>query len=396
MLELLSALHIAGPAAHTTGLTDSTTCDYFSCDHSADYISTGSNGETNLTGDGTIYPGYTPLSGAEGHAHTAALNSTTNSTTCNYYSCDNSNDYIGTNGGLLTDGTIYPDQSAAVHPTTGLTDSTTCDYFSCDHSAHYVGTGSNGENNLTGDGVIYPKYTPLSGAVHPTTGLTDSTTCDYYSCDHSADYIGTGSNGETNLTGDGVIYPAYAPFANGESHETAMLCAPAEPGHAGAYFCSDPAASCSTTVVDPTLKPIELPVFGAHAAPAAPGAPTMLSYEPADHSGAFYCTEPEANCSVEVVDPVLKPLPAIALAPPVPSASDSEAKAQRPTPGVFVLAAHACILGAAEATAELVSNPFKEGALDRWSENFGKNSQANADAVTPVGGLFVKQALAAK
>mmetsp|Transcript_15965 Transcript_15965/g.31562 ORF Transcript_15965/g.31562 Transcript_15965/m.31562 type:complete len:346 (-) Transcript_15965:369-1406(-) len=345
MLELLSALHIAGPAAHTTGLTDSTTCDYFSCDHSADYISTGSNGETNLTGDGTIYPGYTPLSGAEGHAHTAALNSTTNSTTCNYYSCDNSNDYIGTNGGLLTDGTIYPDQSAAVHPTTGL---------------------------------------------------TDSTTCDYYSCDHSADYIGTGSNGETNLTGDGVIYPAYAPFANGESHETAMLCAPAEPGHAGAYFCSDPAASCSTTVVDPTLKPIELPVFGAHAAPAAPGAPTMLSYEPADHSGAFYCTEPEANCSVEVVDPVLKPLPAIALAPPVPSASDSEAKAQRPTPGVFVLAAHACILGAAEATAELVSNPFKEGALDRWSENFGKNSQANADAVTPVGGLFVKQALAAK
>ena len=35
----------------------------------------------------------------------------------------------------------------------------------------------------------------------------------YYSCDHSSDYIGSPSN----LTGDGVIYPAYTPFSGAEA-----------------------------------------------------------------------------------------------------------------------------------------------------------------------------------
>jgi hypothetical protein len=33
-------------------------------------------------------------------------------------------------------------------------------YYSCDHSSDYIGS----EKTLTGDGVIYPKYTPFSGA----------------------------------------------------------------------------------------------------------------------------------------------------------------------------------------------------------------------------------------
>jgi len=50
--------------------------DYFclySCDHQGDYITTGSDGVSNLTGDGTIYPAYTPLSGAEATGSTTQL-----------------------------------------------------------------------------------------------------------------------------------------------------------------------------------------------------------------------------------------------------------------------------------------------------------------------------------
>ncbi len=70
--------------------------------------------------------------------------------------------------------------------------------------------------------------------------------------------------------------------------------------------------------------------------------------------------EPEANCSTQVVDPVLKPLSAIAIVAPAPM------KATRPSPGAFVVCAHACLLGAAEATAKLAEDPFKVTGLV-WS-----------------------------
>ena len=47
---------------------------------------------------------------------------------------------------------------------------------------------SNGEHNLLGDGVIYPAQTANTGH---TTILGDGG-CKGYECDHSADYIGTG------------------------------------------------------------------------------------------------------------------------------------------------------------------------------------------------------------
>mmetsp|Transcript_27381 Transcript_27381/g.67584 ORF Transcript_27381/g.67584 Transcript_27381/m.67584 type:complete len:234 (+) Transcript_27381:351-1052(+) len=230
--------------------------------------------------------------------------------------------------------------------------------------------------------------------------LHDNTECGYYSCDNSADYIAYNSDGVNNLTGDGVIYPKYAPFANAE-HSTGLAEAP---DHSGAWYCADSTAKCSTTVVDPVLKPLPSLAIdhgGAYYCgnstascsadiPVPVLKPLPQLYEPADHSGAFYCVEPEAKCSLEVVDPVLKPLPAAAVGhAPAPT----EAKSQRPTPGAFMLCAHACILGAAEATTSFAADPFKEGALKRWSEDFARNATANADAVTPVGGVMLREAL---
>jgi len=45
----------------------------YRCDHQADYITTGSDGVSNLNGDGAIYPAYAPLSGAEATGSTTQL-----------------------------------------------------------------------------------------------------------------------------------------------------------------------------------------------------------------------------------------------------------------------------------------------------------------------------------
>ena len=92
--------------------------------------------------------------------------------------------------GLLS---ALPDPGAG----TAALDSSDCSYYSCDHSADYVGSDSNGADaNLTHDGVIYPTYTPFSGAADP----SSTTQLWGLEIDHTGDYVGTPPE---PLTGDG-------------------------------------------------------------------------------------------------------------------------------------------------------------------------------------------------
>ncbi len=178
---------------------------------------------------------------------------------------------------------------------------------------------------------------------------------------------------------------------------------------------------------------------------------------------------------------MLKPLSALAIVAPVEAPTKT-----RPSPAAFMVCAHACLLGAAEATTKLVENPFKvmcmfnyfrgnvhicvysnhilscifaaeattklaeynvhtskqtymhihalanwctktyltvyqegaleawqcpltlymshtlthdafvyqEGALEAWQKSFVRNATANAEAVSPVGGLMLANTLA--
>jgi len=326
-------------------MLSSTDCNYYSCDHSHDYVGTTSDGVNNLTKDGTIYPGYSPAVAENAHAPTML----SEPTGCSGYACNNSADYIGSDGKLLTDGVIYPAQTKAPLP---MLDSTDCSYYSCDHSADYIGSNSDGVSNLTAPGTIYPgfKY-GVWGAV------------------------------ATHPQG-----PAPSMLADG-SHSL-------PPDHSGAIYCTDPDAKCSPAIAEPPSKAITLAATEGAAAPAA-----ALT---ADHSGAFYCTEPEANCSVTVVDPVLKPIvypPVQQLAAPAAAPVALEngaapaAKPSRPSPGHLMLMGHACILGALDATSKMAAGLFSdtEGEGASWRENFVASSTAAASAVTPVGGFILKE-----
>jgi len=314
---LLGAL--PDPSAATAAL-DSSDCSYYSCDHQADYITTGSDGVSNLTGDGTIYPAYTPLSGAEATGSTTQLWGLEQ---------DHTGDYIGTPPQPLTgDGAIYdaydPSYAADPNSTTQLWG------LDQDHTGDYIGTPP---QPLTGDGAIYDAYDPSYAADPNSTtqlwGLDQ---------DNTADYIGS----DGSLLGDGVIYPA-------------------QEG-------------------------------------AAPGT-TMSLMEGADHSGAYYCTESEANCSTEVVDPVLKPIEypmgvTMALAAPIAAApaikkGDKEAPV-KPGPGHFMLMGPAMLFGAADATVRMFS--AEKGSS--WVADFQTQSCKAADAVTPVGGFLLKKTMA--
>jgi len=333
---LLSAL--PDPSAGATSLSDSTECSYYSCDHSADYVGSASNGADNkLTTDGVIYPKYAAFAEAQ----------TGNSPTQLWgLEIDHTGDYVGTPPNPLTgDGTIYPaydpSYAAAGNSTFQLSDSTECSYYSCDHSSDYVGSASNGaDNKLTTDGVIYPKYTAFAEAQtgSPTTQLWGLDT------DHTGDYIGS----DGSLLGDGVIYPAQegaAPFT------TTQL----------GFLDSTPSGSNVT----------------------------------ADHSGAYYCGEPEAKCSIEIVDPDLVNCPHCQLAPvvaaPVPVKKGDKEDPVRPGPGHLMLMGHALIFGAAGATVKLFSSEQSEGS---WIADFKADSCAAAEAVTPVGGCILKKSMA--
>ena len=181
----------------------------------------------------------------------------------------------------------------------------------------------------------------------------DSTECSYYSCDHSADYITTGSDGASNLTGDGVIYPAYTPFSGAEAGaSTSQLYEPSYSpgGHAGAYYadCGD---GCADEIVDPVLKPIEYPMG------------TVMA---------------------------LAPPAAVAGAAPAPKKGDQEAPA-KPGPGHLMLMAPALLFGAAEATAKLLTND--DQSKGSWVSDFKAQSCRAADAVTPVGGFLLKRGM---
>ena len=278
---------------------------------------------------------------------------------------------------FLLDGLLsaLPDPAAG----TAALDSSDCSYYSCDHSSDYVGTASNGaDDKLTTDGVIYPKYTPFSGAAEPgTTQLWG------LEIDHTGDYVGTPPE---PLTGDGVIYPAYDPSYAEAPGSTTQLWG-LEQDHTGDYIGSD-----GSLLGDGVIYPAQ--------EGAAPGT-TMSLYQGADHSGAYYCTEPEADCSVDVVDPVLKPIEyplgvtmALAAPPmaaaPVPKKGDKDAPA-KPGPGHMMLMGPALIFGAAEATAKLFSSEKGSGS---WIGDFKAESCKAADAVTPVGGFFLKKGMA--
>jgi len=324
-------------------LSDSSECSYFSCDHSADYVGTGSNGETNLTGDGVIFPKYQSFAVAD-----------------------------------------QPQM---------LSDSTECSYYSCDHSADYIGTVSNGaDNHLTSDGTIYPiqEQAPADSAQLACTG---------YDCDNSADYIGTPPEG---LTGDGVIYPEYTPLSGAVAHGTTALVE--EANHSGAFYCPDAQAigvDCPTEVEDPVLIPIKYPVIAA----AQTTGGTQLADAPV-HDGAYYCTEPEASCGTAVVDPVLKPIqyPVFPeLAPPAAvvtpeTVHNKDVKPTRSSPGHLLLMGHACLFGAAEATSKLAEGLLsgRSDSLSAWKADFSASSAKAATAVSPAGAAVLDKVIGAK
>jgi len=276
---------------------------------------------------------------------------------------------------------------------------------------------------------------PLIDLSHATS-LADSTSCEYFSCDHAADYATTYGTPQDG-TGDGVIFPKYAPFNANAEHTTALV---EDADHSGAYYCGEemPGAKeplCDLEVVDPVLKPIEMPVFDANGEHT-----TGLA---ADHSSGYYCKDPDAGCSTTTPDVVLKPIempvfdqgdagqtsilansteceyfscdhsadyigstgdqlgdgtiyPAQELAPVAPAAAPaagkgSQEKPCRPTPGHLLLMGHACVFGALEATGKLVTS----GDFDAFVEDFKKSSISGAKAVTPVGGYVLGNALKA-
>jgi len=320
--------------------------------------------------------------------------------------------------GLLS---ALPDPGAA----TAALDSSECSYYSCDHSADYVGSDSNGaDGNLTHDGVIYPTYTPFGGAAEPGTSQLWG-----LEIDHTGDYIGTAPE---PLTGDGVIYPAYDPSYADAGNSTSQLWG-LEIDHTGDYVGTPPEPLTGDGVIYPAYDPsyadagnstsqlygLDIDHTGDYIGSdgsllgdgviypaqegAAPGT-TISLYEGADHSGAYYCGEPEADCSTEVVDPVLKPIEyplgvtmelaapvATASVGPAPKKGDKEAPA-RPGPGHLMLMGPALIFGAAEATAKLF-DPAKKGS-GSWVADFQAESCKAADAVTPVGGYFLKKGIA--
>lgn len=208
----------------------------------------------------------------------------------------------------------------------------------------------------------------------------------------------------------GVIYPAYDPSYAEAPGSTSQLYG-LDIDHTGDYIGSDGSLlgdgntvsfASASSFLPCTNTPSAGVIYPAQEG-AAPGT-TMSLYEGADHSGAYYCTEPEADCSTEVVDPVLKPIEyplgvTMELAPPVAAASvgpvpkkgDKDAPA-RPGPGHLMLMGPALIFGAAEATAKLF-DPSKKGS-GSWVADFQAESCKAADAVTPVGGFILKKGIA--
>lgn len=63
-------------------------------------------------------------------------------------------------------------------------------------------------------------------------------------------------------------------------------------------------------------------------------------------------------------------------------------------PGQVLLAGHACLLGALEATHKVASSLLdaSEAPVD-WSEEFSASSQRHALAMSPLGGELVKRAV---
>jgi len=310
-----------------------------------------------------IYPTYTPFGGAAepGTSQLWGLE------------IDHTGDYIGTAPEPLTgDGVIYP----AYDPSYADAGNSTSQLWGLeiDHTGDYVGTPP---EPLTGDGVIYPAYDPsYADAGNSTSQLYG------LDIDHTGDYIGS----DGSLLGDGVIYPAQEGAAPGTTSQLYGL----DIDHTGDYIGSD-----GSLLGDGVIYPAQ--------EGAAPGT-TISLYEGADHSGAYYCGEPEADCSTEVVDPVLKPIEyplgvtmelaapvATASVGPAPKKGDKEAPA-RPGPGHLMLMGPALIFGAAEATAKLF-DPAKKGS-GSWVADFQAESCKAADAVTPVGGYFLKKGIA--
>jgi hypothetical protein len=408
--------------SHATSLADSTSCEYFSCDHAADYI--GTNGD--LQGDGAIYPKYAPFNANAEHTtalvedadHSGAYYCEDPDAGCDLevvdpvlkpiempvfaegehttglaadhsggYYCEDPDAGCSTTAPDVVPKPIEPMVFAEgdAGQTSMLANSTECEYFSCDHSADYAGTYGTPENG-TGDGVIFPKYAPFNANAEHTTGLADakpySEECEYYSCDHSADYIGTDGSG----TGDGVIYPKYFPFsANGE-HTTGLAA-----DHSGGYYCEDPDAGCSTTAPDVVPKPIEPMVF----AEGDAGQTSMLAnsteceYFSCDHA-ADYIGSGGDQLGDGTIYPAQELAPVAPAAAPAPGKGSQE-KPCRPTPGHLLLMGHACVFGALEATGKLVTS----GDFDAFVEDFKKSSISGAKAVTPVGGYVLGNALKA-
>eukprot|EP00291_Cryptomonas_curvata_P018982 CAMPEP_0172171412 /NCGR_PEP_ID=MMETSP1050-20130122/11879_1 /TAXON_ID=233186 /ORGANISM="Cryptomonas curvata, Strain CCAP979/52" /LENGTH=480 /DNA_ID=CAMNT_0012842843 /DNA_START=68 /DNA_END=1512 /DNA_ORIENTATION=- len=398
----MSAISAISNTTNGTAMLSSSDCSYYSCDHSADYVGNGSDGVTGLTKDGVIYPDYKPFGAVAEPVHGPSMLS---STDCNYYSCDHSHDYVGTTSdgvnNLTKDGMIYPGYSPAVAEHSTVLSSTDCNYYSCDHSHDYVGTTSDGVNNLTKDGTIYPGYSPaVAENAHAPTMLSEPTGCSGYACNNSADYIGS----DGKLLTDGVIYPAQtkAPLPMLDSTD----CSYYSCDHSADYIGSNSDGVSNLTAPGTIYPGFKYGVWGAVATHPQGPAPSMLADGshslPPDHSGAIYCTEPEANCSVTVVDPVLKPIvypPVQQLAAPAAAPVALEngaapaAKPSRPSPGHLMLMGHACILGALDATSKMAAGLFSdtEGEGASWRENFVASSTAAASAVTPVGGFILKE-----
>ena len=146
-------------------------------------------------------------------------------------------DYIGSDGKLLTDGVIYPAQTKSVP--LPMLDSSDPSYYSADHSTcPEVCTEMLARSC---DGVIPLKYIISCGLF----GACSLRSHEPWRA--GADYIGSNSDGVSNLTAPGTIYPGYKYGVWGAVSEQPQGVAP-------------------TMLAD-----------GSHSLPA-------------DHSGAFYCT----------------------------------------------------------------------------------------------------------
>ena len=110
----------------------------------------------------------------------------------------------------------------------------------------------------------------------------------------------------------------------------------------------------------------------------------------ADAPGYYYYAPTYYYAQMPVTGELAAPLLPAASLPDGPSHKDGESKeaAHKANPGHLLLCGHAMLMGAFSATSDLLAG---KGSVGEWSDNFQKQSEEAADAVTPVGAQVLRQ-----